>query len=86
DGERGESSVRAMHALSAFRVPAGEHEVSVRFVSGSWRIGCMVTAVGLIGVIVWCVWVLKRQKGRAHLDKFNELNLPCIPPDLRGEG
>jgi len=86
DGERGESSVRAMHALSAFRVPAGEHEVTVRFLSGSWRIGCMVTAVGLIGVVVWCVWALKRQKGREHVDKFNELNPPCIPPDLRGEG
>ncbi|HQP99555.1 MAG TPA: YfhO family protein [bacterium] len=59
DGERGESSVRAMHAFTAFRVPAGEQVVSVRFLSRSWKIGCFISSLGLIGVIAWFVWTMK---------------------------
>ena len=50
--------VRAMHALSAIRVPAGEHEVRISYQSRSWRIGCLVSTVIVFLLVLWAMWTV----------------------------
>jgi len=43
--------LRADHAFRAVRVPAGKHEVTFRYSPLSFRLGLLLTALGLILVV-----------------------------------
>jgi Bacterial membrane protein YfhO len=57
DGRRAEL-VDADHAGVAVRVPEGRHTVTLRYTPGGWRLGQVLSALtilGLVGVVIWDV-------------------------------
>jgi hypothetical protein len=55
---------RANHAFQALQVPAGQHEVTLRYVDGMFRLGATISAATLLG----CLIGLLIKPGREKLD------------------
>jgi hypothetical protein len=68
EGGTPRACVRAMHALSAVRVPAGEHEVHVSYHPRSWRVGCLVSICTLCASAAAAIWIVvtKRRLQPGH--------------------
>jgi hypothetical protein len=65
DGGVSQICVRAMHALSAIRVPSGEHEVRVIYHPRSWQVGCFISFGTGFLCALWVVWILVHRRRRA---------------------
>jgi hypothetical protein len=54
----------ADHAMGAVFVPAGRHEVTLRFEPTSWRVGIAISVIS----VAFCVWIaVRRSVGRKHV-------------------
>jgi hypothetical protein len=70
DGQRAGEPFRANFLFQAVGLPAGEHQVELRFVPATWRLGWALMAVGVLALVAVVVWLAQptRKRGMDHGD------------------
>ena len=70
DGQPAGEPLRANFLFQAVGVPAGEHQVELRFMPASWRIGWALMAVGILALAAAALWLRRpsRKRGMDHGD------------------
>ena len=61
DGER-TPMFRAYTTLRALQIPAGEHDVVIRYEPWSFRLGAGISLLSLLALGGWAVWQVKKRK------------------------
>lgn len=67
DGRAAGEPYRANFLFQAVGVPAGEHQVELRFMPATWRTGWALMAVGVLGLVAAVLW-LARANGKRGLN------------------
>lgn len=68
DGQPAGAPHRANFLFQAVSVPAGEHQVELRFMPATWRIGWLLMAAGVLALVGAALWLLRasRKRGLNH--------------------
>jgi hypothetical protein len=70
DGQRAGAPYRANFLFQAVGVPAGEHQVELRFTPASWRIGWALMAVAVLALVAAVLWLLWSGRKRERNDGY----------------
>jgi uncharacterized membrane protein YfhO len=70
DGQLAGAPYRANFLFQAVGVPAGEHQVELRFTPASWRIGWALMAVAVLALVAAVLWLLWSGRKRERNDGY----------------